>query len=137
MMFSIGDMSKRTGVKVPTIRYYEQMGLIEAAGRSRGNQRRYTKEGLEQLSFIKHARALGFAINDIRELAGLSKHPEKSCHDAHKIAARHLREVQARMAKLKRLEQELKRVMTCEGDRIGDCVIIETLADHDLCSSEH
>ncbi|HEX2146766.1 MAG TPA: MerR family transcriptional regulator, partial [Pseudorhizobium sp.] len=59
-MYSIGDLSRRTGVKVPTIRYYEQMGLITAAHRSEGNQRRYEKTDLERLAFIRHARDLGF-----------------------------------------------------------------------------
>lgn len=65
-MFSIGQLSKRTGVKIPTIRYYEQMGLIDAPERSEGNQRRYTKDGLGRLSFIRHSRDLGFLIEDIR-----------------------------------------------------------------------
>ena len=61
-MFSIGELSKRTGVKIPTIRYYEQMGLIEPPQRSEGNQRRYTRDGLRRLSFIRHSRDLGFTI---------------------------------------------------------------------------
>ena len=51
-MFSIGELSKRTGVKIPTIRYYEHTGLIDAPERSEGNQRRYSKDGLKRLSFI-------------------------------------------------------------------------------------
>ena len=65
-MFSIGDLSRRTGVKVPTIRYYEQMGLVAAPERSEGNQRRYSRHELERLAFIRHARDLGFAVEDIR-----------------------------------------------------------------------
>ena len=55
-MFSIGQLSRRTGVKIPTIRYYEQMQLIAPDGRTAGNQRRYTKDGLARLAFIKHSR---------------------------------------------------------------------------------
>ncbi len=58
-MLSIGELSKRTGVKVPTIRYYEQMGLIREADRSEGNQRRYEKADLDRLAFIRHARISG------------------------------------------------------------------------------
>ena len=65
-MFSIGSLSKQTGVKVPTIRYYEQIGLIDPAERTEGNQRRYRKEALQRLGFIKHARELGFSIETIR-----------------------------------------------------------------------
>lgn len=136
-MFSIGELSKHTGVKIPTIRYYEQMGLIDAPERSEGNQRRYTKDGLSRLSFIRHSRDLGFSIEDIRGLLELSQHPEKPCNDAHSIAVRHLKDVQFRIAKLRRLERELKRISKCDSGHIADCAVIETLADHGLCETEH
>jgi len=58
-MLSIGQLSRRSGVKIPTIRYYEQVGLLSTPERTSGNQRRYTKEQLERLSFVRHARGLG------------------------------------------------------------------------------
>ena len=136
-MFSIGQLSKRTGVKIPTIRYYEQMGLIDVPERSGGNQRRYTADGLSRLSFIRHSRDLGFSIEDIKGLLELSQHPEKPCHDAHGIAVQHLKNVQDRIAKLRRLERELKRVSQCDADSVAECAVIETLADHGLCDTEH
>jgi len=136
-MFSIGQLSKRTGVKIPTIRYYEQMGLIDVPERSEGNQRRYTADGLSRLSFIRHSRDLGFSIEDIKGLLELSEHPEKPCHDAHGIAVLHLKSVQNRIAKLRRLERELKRVSKCDADSVAECAVIETLADHSLCETEH
>lgn len=136
-MYSIGQLSKRTGVKIPTIRYYEQMGLIEPPERSQGNQRRYTKDGLNRLSFIRHSRDLGFSVKDIRGLLDLSLHPEKPCQDAHSIAATHLKDVQTRIAKLRRLERELKRITQCGAETLAHCAVIETLADHGLCESEH
>ena len=66
-MFSIGELSRRTGVKVPTIRYYEEMGLIAAAGRTSGNQRRYGRDELEQLGFIRHARDLGLRVERVQD----------------------------------------------------------------------
>lgn len=136
-MFSIGELSRRCGVKVPTIRYYEQMGLLEVEDRSAGNQRRYSMDGLNCLSFIRHSRDLGFSIEDIRQLLELSRHREKPCDDAHNIAARHLRAVQQRIRKLKRLEQELKRISLCDAGTVADCAVIETLADHGQCDTEH
>jgi DNA-binding transcriptional MerR regulator len=136
-MFSIGQLSKRTGVKIPTIRYYEQMGLIDEPERSEGNQRRYTKEGLSRLSFIRHSRDLGFSVEDIRGLLDLSQHPEKPCNDAHSIAVQHLKDVQSRIAKLRRLERELKRITKCDAGNVAACAVIETLADHELCETEH
>ncbi len=136
-MYSIGELSKRTGVKIPTIRYYEQMGLIDAPERSEGNQRRYDQDGLNRLSFIRHSRDLGFAIEDIKQLLELSQHPEKPCHDAHRIAVHHLKDVQDRISKLRRLERELKRISQCDAGNIADCAVIETLADHGLCLTDH
>ena len=136
-MFSIGDLSRRTGVKVSTIRYYEQTGLMDEPERSQGNQRRYTSDALSRLSFIRHSRELGFSIEDIKGLLELSQHPEKPCHDAHKIAVQHLQDVQDRIARLLRLERELKRIARCDAGNIGECAVIETLADHGLCETEH
>jgi len=74
-MFSIGELSKQTNVKVPTIRYYEEIGILEPATRTEGNQRRYDAAGLERLSFIRHARELGFSIEAITSLIELQEHP--------------------------------------------------------------
>ena len=137
-MYSIGDLSRRTGVKIPTIRYYEQMGIMKAADRTEGNQRRYFGEELERLAFIRHCRELGLTIDSIRDLIRLSEHPDAPCHDADRIAKDHLEAVRARISHLKKLEQELQRISTaCDGGEAGDCNVIKALSDHALCGSEH
>ncbi|MBL4906525.1 MAG: helix-turn-helix domain-containing protein [Sneathiella sp.] len=137
-MFSIGQMSKQTHVKIPTIRYYEQMGLIAPPVRTEGNQRRYSQAALERLSFIKHARDLGLTIEAIRDLTDLSAHPEKPCADAHRIAKEHLASVRERIAKLQRLEVELARIeVGCDTGQMESCYVIQALADHSLCVEEH
>ncbi|MDB4273590.1 helix-turn-helix domain-containing protein [bacterium] len=137
-MLTIGELSRATGVKIPTIRYYEQMGLMAAAERSDGNQRRYEPRDRERLSFIKHARDLGFTIEAIRELLELSAHPERPCVDADQIAVRQLQIVREKIAKLRPLEKELERITArCHGDHIRDCYVLQSLANHDLCASEH
>jgi len=137
-MYSIGDLSRRTGVKVPTIRYYEQMGLIAAPDRSEGNQRRYERAELERLTFIRHARDLGFPIEAIRELLSLSGHPDEPCERADEIAASQLGEVREKIARLQKLEQELERIVSrCDGHSVGDCYVIRALSDHGLCDHEH
>lgn len=137
-MLSIGDMAKRTGVKVPTIRYYEQMGLISAADRTGGNQRRYETSDLERLAFIRHARDLGFPIEAIRELLALSGHPERPCERADAIAREQLSEVREKIARLRKLETELSRIAACcDGHSVGDCHVIRALSDHGLCEGEH
>ncbi len=137
-MLTIGELSRRTGVKVPTIRYYEQMGLMEAAERSEGNQRRYGPQERERLSFIRHARDLGLTIEAIRALIELSAHPEQPCAQADRIAAEQLGAVREKIAKLRRLEHELERIAThCHGDQVRDCYVIRALANHELCEGEH
>nr|WP_323778415.1 helix-turn-helix domain-containing protein [Amylibacter sp.] len=137
-MYSIGDLSKRTGVKIPTIRYYEQMGLIAAADRSSGNQRRYTKDGLARLSFIRHARDLGLSLADIHELVDLSHAPDRPCAEAHCITARHLETINAKLQRLRNLQRELKRIAALPDDgTVGACSVIQALADHALCETDH
>lgn len=137
-MFSIGEVSRRTGVKVPTIRYYEQMGLIAPSDRSEGNQRRYAKADVERLTFIRHARDLGFEIDRIRELIALSRHPDAPCDGADRIATTHLAEVRQKIDQLKRLEAELERIVShCGGHTVEDCYVIRALSDHGLCEHEH
>ena len=138
-MLSIGDLSRRTGVKVPTIRYYEQMGLLAAPDRSEGNQRRYERSDVERLAFIRHARSLGLDIPAIRELIKLSEHPKEPCANADRIAADHLVAVREKIASLKKLEHELERIVShCDGGhRIEDCYVIRALSDHPLCEAEH
>jgi len=137
-MFSIGILSKRTDTKVTTIRYYEKMGLIDEPSRSEGNQRQYSQAHLERLSFIRHARELGFTINDIRDLISLEAKNNRSCKKVHEIAKQNLQSIRQRMKKLKLLEAELKRIeaMTDNG-RIDKCRVIQALADHSLCTSDH
>ncbi len=137
-MLSIGQLSKQTGVKVTTIRYYEQQGLIAPPHRSEGNQRRYEPDTLKQLRFIKHARDLGINIDSIRQLIDLSTDTEKPCGEADKIAREHLVAIQDKIACLKRLEKELIRISTkCSGKRVGECYVIQSLSDHGLCSDDH
>ncbi|MDA4844216.1 MerR family transcriptional regulator [Hoeflea poritis] len=137
-MFSIGQIARRTGVKVPTIRYYEQMGLIEAPERSQGNQRRYSKAELEQLGFIKHARDLGLSIDAIRDLLRLNAHPEMPCAEADRIASEHLANIRERIERLQRLESELSRIVkSCNAGTVKDCYVIRALSDHSLCRDEH
>ncbi|MDP9837997.1 DNA-binding transcriptional MerR regulator [Neorhizobium huautlense] len=137
-MLTIGDLSKTTGVKVPTIRYYEQAGLLSHSERSEGNQRRYSRSERERLSFIKHARELGLTIDAIRELIDLSTHPEKPCGQADRIAAEQLAAVREKIARLKKLEAELERISShCHTNQVRDCYVIQALANHELCTSEH
>ena len=136
-MFSIGELSKRTEVKIPTIRYYEEVGLLPAAERTEGNQRRYNEAGLERLSFIKHARELGFSIEAISALIELQNHPDQSCQAASDIAVAQLADVRQKIKKLRSLQKELKRISEgCNGTGVSaECYVLASLADHSLCDT--
>ena len=138
MNLPIGELARRTAVKVPTIRFYEQIGLLPTPPRTEGNQRRYGKPEVDRLNFIRHARELGFEVDDIRELLAMSTEPQASCHQADSIARNHLAEVDRRIASLQALRGELGRMIDeCGHGHICDCRIIEALADHSLCATEH
>lgn len=138
MEISIGELSRRTGVKVPTIRYYESVALMPCPPRSEGQQRRYGETEVSRLTFIRHARELGFEIAAIRELLAMSAQPEQSCAEADRIARRHMTEVDRRIGQLTALRAELQRMVdACGHGRVGDCRVIETLANHDQCENAH
>ncbi len=128
---TIGQLARRTGCKVPTIRYYESIGLLPRAARSVGNQRRYSAKDQARLDFIQHCRELGFSQAAIRDVLGLAECPEISCGAVTSVVQRHLDDVTQRISRLTRLQAELQRMIaTCSGGAVSDCRIIETLADH-------
>lgn len=129
---TIGWLSKRTGVKVPTIRYYEQVGLLPEALRSEGGQRLYGPAEADRLAFIRHARELGFDLKAIRTLLSLQDRPQQTCHEADAIARARLKEVEQRIANLQALKAELERmVAACAHGSVAECKVIETLAARD------
>lgn len=137
-MFSIGEAAKRTGLKVPTIRYYEQERLLRPPRRTESGRRLYSDADVRRLAFIRHARALGFELDDIRSLLDLADHPERPCDDADRIARDNLNGVRRRIEQLRALEQELTRMIAaCDGGAVAECRIIEALGDHRHCAGEH
>jgi len=137
MNLAIGELSRRTGVKVPTIRYYEQIGLLPEPPRTDGKQRRYGADEVKRLNFIRHARELAFDVEDIRQLLTLSAAPQRSCHEADSIALRHLGQIEARISRLEALRDELRRMVEeCGHGRICECRIVEVLSDHAHCAHD-
>lgn len=137
-MLTIGNLSRKTGTKVPTIRYYEQIGLMPEPGRTDGGQRRYDAAALDRLSFVRHARQLGFSLDAIRELLDLADNPDHGCNDVDVIAQRQLRQVEQRIARLEALRGELQRMLhQCAGGKTSDCRVLEVLRDHSECLADH
>ncbi len=137
-MLSVGQVSRKTGLKVPTIRFYEQQGLVGPPPRTESGRRVYSERDVRRLSFVRHARTLGFEIADIRPLLDLADHPERPCADADRIANENLQSVRRRIDQLRALEQELTRMIrACKGGVAADCRIIESLGDHGHCTKDH
>jgi DNA-binding transcriptional MerR regulator len=131
---AIGGVSKATGVKVPTIRYYEGIGLLPSPPRTDGNRRSYDRADMDRLTFIRHSRELGFEIEEIRTLLSLQDHPNQSCEEADAIASRHLVAVKQKIASLTALQHELERMVDgCSHGRVESCKVIDILADHGKC----
>lgn len=139
--YSIGKLAKIANTKVQTIRYYEQIGLIPAVHRTQGNQRFYGGHHRDRLSFIRHARELGFPLDSIREMLALSDDPDRSCAMVDQIAQQQLDAVKSRIARLRALQSELERMLEqCGAGKVRDCHVIEVLADHShakCVSNEH
>ena len=136
--YGIGQLAREAGIKVQTVRYYEQIGLLPPAPRSSGNPRRCDDRARDRLTFIRHARDLGFSLDAVRELLDLADHPERSCDRADTIARRQLEAVDRRIARLQALRHELScMVAECDAGTVARCRVIETLSDHSLCESDH
>ena len=134
----IGELARAAGSNSETIRYYEKIGLLPRPDRTNSNYRDYGPRDAERLAFIRHARGLGFELTDIRSLLDLADEPDDDCADADAIASRHLRSVEAKMAQLDRLQQELERMIReCRGGRIATCRILEALGNHSSCEGDH
>ena len=137
MEISIGELSRRTGVKVPTIRYYESVALMPAPPRSEGRQRRYFEPEVSRLIFIRHARELGFEIDAIRALLALQDNPNQPCLTADRIARARLAEVEQRICSLTALKAELELMINgCSHRYVATCRVIEVLADDDQCAHD-
>jgi DNA-binding transcriptional MerR regulator len=133
---TIGALSDRTGVKVPTIRYYEGVGLLPEPPRTESNRRTYGNEHVRQLRFIRHARELGFEVEDIRQLLDLSRDPHRPCGEVDAIARKHLSDIESKISRLEGLGAEVRRMIDqCACGEIKDCRVVEVLADHSECAS--
>ncbi|MFZ1102358.1 MAG: helix-turn-helix domain-containing protein [Hyphomicrobiaceae bacterium] len=131
---TIGELARRTGVKVPTIRYYESIGLLPPAPRSESNRRQYDMAAVERLRFIRHARELGFEVEAIRELLDLAGEPQRSCAGVDALARSHLQAVTSRIDRLMALKSELEQMTkSCARGRIADCKIVDALSRADAC----
>jgi DNA-binding transcriptional MerR regulator len=135
---TIGEAAKKSGVKIATIRYYEQIGLMPPMPRTQSNRRLYSSAEVRRLTFIRHSRELGFSLEAIAALLKLQAIPEQSCNQADRLAKTHLEDIEQQIQNLEFLRQEIARMLEgCKHESVAQCRVLEVLKDHKLCLREH
>lgn len=125
---SIGDLSRRTGVNIETIRYYEKIGMLPKPPRTGGGRRVYGPDQTRLLAFTRRARELGFTLDEIRALLAIEQSAHVTCAEVRDIASRHLESVRIKLADLMRLEKILsKTIAQCTGASAPSCPVLDML----------
>jgi MerR family transcriptional regulator, copper efflux regulator len=126
---NIGDAAKASGVSAKMIRHYESVGLFPQAARTEAGYRQYTDKEVHTLRFIRQSRALGFSIDQIRDLLGLWHNRRRSSRQVKALAQAHIEELDAKLQELQSMKTTLEHLVhCCHGDDRPDCPILEELA---------
>jgi Cd(II)/Pb(II)-responsive transcriptional regulator len=125
----IGELAKRAGCLVETIRYYEREGLLLEPTRSEGNYRLYKDIHLERLQFIRHCRSLDMTLEEIRDLLRFRDAPDENCSQVNAFLDEHIERVANRIKELKLLQKNLRGLRNlCQQTRATkDCRILQSL----------
>ena len=123
-----GEVSKRIGCNIETVRYYERIGLLPPPPRSKGGHRIYNRDLLKRLNFICRSRELGFTLKQVRDLLRLVDGGSYTCAEVKALTLDHVVEVRRKVADLRRMARVLKEMAAqCEGGTVPDCPIIDAL----------
>ena len=126
---NIGEAAKRSGLTTKTIRFYEDIGLVPAAGRDPNGYRRYGEREVNQLRFVHRARSLGFSVEDCRELLALYGDRERASADVKALAVARIRDIERKIEELEAMKATLEHLAErCHGDARPNCPILEDLA---------
>lgn len=131
---NIGAAAKASGLSAKMIRYYESIGLLPAAGRSANGYRHYSPQELQQLSFIKRARDLGFTLEEVGKLLALWQNGQRASADVKALASEHIDDLNRRISELVGLRDTLQELAhSCNGDERPDCPILKELESGRIC----
>ena len=123
-----GELARRTGVNAETIRYFERIGMLPAPPRTEGGHRIYDERHVRTLGFVRSARSLGFAPEEVRAILGLGGPGRAPCAEVRDIAAHHLDQVRAKIADLVEIERQLSDTIDhCSGAVDPECPVIEMI----------
>ena len=129
--FTIGRLSRQTGIAAETLRYYERRGLITPAQRTHAGYRLYEPDAAQRLRFIRRAQTLGFSLDEIAELLVLNDNPAESAASVKRLTQAKISDIETRIRDLERMKQALERLAEeCPGHgSTADCPILEALND--------
>lgn len=129
MSLSIGQLSKKAGIPIDTIRYYEKVGVLDRIQRLENNYRVYTEQTLADLLFIKHCRELDISLNDIKTLKEMKAQPKQACTEVDNLVNKYLIEVSEKIERLLLLKESLIDLKQhCSTNRtVDECGILKEL----------
>jgi DNA-binding transcriptional MerR regulator len=138
-LLRVGEVSKRSGVGIETLRFYERSGLLDRPARTESGYRLYGEGVLERLDFIKRAQALGFTLDEIGHVIAEKRAGKTPCAEVREIVRRRLQELDERMVQMRRYRREVAAALA-EWDKIGEsqgeiCGLIETTKIEPVASS--
>ena len=126
---NIGEAASASGVSAKMIRHYESIGLIGAARRTNAGYRVYGRQEVQVLQFIHRARALGFSLDQIRELLALWRDKHRASADVRALARQHIEDLNRKIAEMEAMRRTLESLAaSCHGDSRSDCPILDDLA---------
>jgi len=137
---AVGEFSRRTGCNIETIRYYERIGLLPKPRREKGGRfRRYDRDDVARLRFIRRARQLGFTLDEVRALLRVALGDGEDVRtEARGIAAAHVAGIRAKIADLQAMERVLTdAICECDGGQRPRCPLIEVLSEGSFPVAEH
>ena len=128
--FTIGKLARAAGVNTETVRYYERRGLLPEPPRTESGYRQYDEESVLRVRFIKEAQALGFTLDEVRELLALRVDADTTCEQVRRQAEVKVAQIQAKIATLRHMQAILNEMIAAcaQGGPTGECPILETLA---------
>ena len=126
---NIGEAARRSGLNPRTIRFYESIGVIGLADRGMGGYRDCGEKDVPRLRFVASARALGFAVDEIRQLLALYDDRARSSADVKKLVQEHVAGIDRKLEELQAMRRTLVHLAeSCHGDHRPDCPILDGLA---------
>jgi Cu(I)-responsive transcriptional regulator len=127
-LMTIGEAAARSGVPPKTIRFYEEIGLIEPAERLANRYRAYNENAVRTLRFISRARGLGFSLKEVGELLALYRDHSRASKDVKGLALAHVAELDRKIAELTAIRNLIAELAErCQGDDRPECPILDEL----------